>query len=348
MKLLEKNRKFAAPLALFVVVIILLTACGSAQNSPTSNVAAIPTPTLPPPPPENYFPAKMGDFTMTAKPSYVDLESKECRCRYFTAAYKKENLTVSYDVGVFDSEEKAKQAFDAKIPLAYTSEVLKQSGKEMTAIQKIDGKAEALRLKDEYIIKIEGKKEAVVALENSFPYKSFGILQPPARKIEEYAETPVLVSAVQKDFEKNAADAAKKYAGNFVLLKAKIVEVGDNLEKTTIVEKTPTPRSSPRRTPKPGTLRRRSELLDSLTGKTPTPKPTPKTRQVESHHPYIVVEIPSSDGGEPLRVICEFNPSQKDNVLKLKNGDEILFRAMISFPKNALKIGDARLDGNFQ
>lgn len=348
---MEKPEKEIKPIILTVLVVVLMLVMQSCSDSNKDNLAVsnttpVASPVPSPTPPENYFPATLGGFAMTVKPSYSDPESKECQCRYFIAAYRKENMTASYRVGVFDSAEKAKQIFDAKVPLAYVSEVLKQTGNEITAIRKDNGNAEILRLSDKYIIKIEGKKDAVVALENSLPYKSFGIAQPSVRKVEEFVENPVLVSLVLSDLEKDPANATKKYVGNFVLLKAKVVEAGDDVEKKTIVEKTPTPTPRPRRTPKPGTLRRRRELMDSILGKTPSPTPTPKTRQVESHHPYVVIEIPSNNGGEPLRIMCNFNSLQKDNVTKLKSGEEILFRAKISFSNNVLKIDDARLEEN--
>lgn len=124
-----------------------------------------------------------------------------------------------------------------------------------------------VRLVGANLIIVGGRKDSVVIIENNLPYQTLGIAKPPVRKIEEFAEIPILASLVQKEFEANQAEATKKYGNNFVLLKGKVGDFGDDLEIQTIKPKTtPSKTPSPSSTPYSRTKQRtRRKLLDSIT-----------------------------------------------------------------------------------
>jgi hypothetical protein len=114
---------------------------------------------------------------------------------------------------------------------------------------------------------------------------------------------------VPGSFQRSAA-AAGKYAEKFLLLKATVAEVGDEVETKTVAAP-PAPGATSQAAPNRrirgrSVLSRQSgtrRLIRRATRSTATRStPEPAARKVEVHHPYIVLRLPAKDGLEPLAV----------------------------------------------
>lgn len=345
-----KNIKQKRDVKRFIILIsfglMMTLAIGCGQSSSISTTPATPTPT----PPENYFPAAFAELKLSNTPRYSMASSKNCDCQNFEAIYINGNITGKYQIEIYKSPEEARQGFNAKKYLEVTSEVIKQGETEIIAITKINGGVTTARLAGANLIIVSGRKDAVVIIENNLPYQELGIAKPPTRKIKEFLETPVLASLVQKEFETNQAEATKKYGANFVLLKGNVGDFGDEIETKTVTEKTtpsrtPSTSSTPyRRTRSTSTrIRRTVRRISNSLQATPTPKTTTNTRTVETHHPFVVFNLPVK-GGEPIEIWCYFNSLEVKKVMGLKAEQEILFRGKITFVEGKIQILDARID----
>ena len=327
----------------------LAIGCGQSSSISPTPIPATPTPT----PPEKYFPAAFAGFNLSSTPKYNTELSKNCACQHFESIYSNGNIASGYDIEIYKSPEEARQALEAKKYLKATAEVTKKSETELIAITKINGGVTTARLSGVNLIIVSGRKAAVVAVENNLPYQALGIAKPPPpRKIEEFLETSALASLVQKEFETNQAEATKKYGANFVLLKGKVADFGDEIETKTVTENaqvrpTPTTYSTPYRSSssssKLTTIRRTISRITNSLAKTPTPKTTTKTKTVETHHPFIVLNLPVK-GGEPIEIWCYFDSLEVKKIMELKAEQEILFRGKITFVEGKIKISDAHIE----
>ena len=337
----------------FIILIFLslpiIFAIGCGQSPSVVDITpAAPTPA----PPENFFPAAFADFKLTNTPKYDTELSKKCACQHFGSTYFNGNIAGEYQIEIYKSPEEARQAFEAKKYLANSAEVTQKSETDLTAIIKLNGGATTARIAGANLIIVGGRKTAVVVIENNLPYQTFGIAKPPPRKIEEFLETSVPASVVQKEFETNQAEAAKKYGGNFVLLKGKVTDSGDEVETKNITEKTPanrttsttpTPYQRIRRTSKYTRNRRTVDSIQNSFRSTPTPKKTGTPRTVEVHHPFVVLTL-SDKGAEPIEIWCYFDSSEVKKVMEIKSEQEILLRGQITFVEGKIQISNARIE----
>lgn len=337
----------------FGLITALATGCG---QSASFNTATAPAATPTPAPPENYFPAAFAGLKLSNAPKYSIAASKNCACQNFEAVYINGNgkFVGKYQIEIYQSPEEARQGLSAKKYLEVSSEITRQSETEIVAITKINGNATTARLAGANLMIVSGRKDAVVAIENNLPLQALGIAKaPPPRKIEDFLETPVLASAVQKEFETNQAEAAKKYGTNFVLLKGNVADYGDDVETTIVTPTTPAKKTSSsssrssfrsfRRTTRAKRVRRSLDTLSNALRSTPTPKAAPTAKKTETHHPFVVLMLPVKSG-EPLEIWCSFDPLEASKVMNLKPEQEILFRGKIAFVDGKLEISNARIE----
>lgn len=346
MENIKQNRDVKRFIILISFGLIMTLAIGCGQSSSFGTTSATPTPT----PPANYFPATFAELKLSGAPLYSAVSSEYCGCQNFEAIYINGNIAGKYQIELYKSPEEAWQGFNAKKYLEPTSEIIKQNGTEIVSITKIDGRVIVAHLAGANLVIVRGRKDAVVTIENNLPYQELGIAKLPERKIEEFLETPVLASVVQKEFETNQAEAQRKYGANFVLLKGKVADYGDEIETKIVtqnVKVSPTPSSSSNSSRRSGSkltsIRRTISRISNSLEKTPTPKTTTTTKTTETHHPFVVFKLPVK-GGELAEIWCYFDSLQVDKVMKLKPEQEILFRGKITFVEGKIEISSARIE----
>lgn len=302
MKNINGNQVVKRFVILILGALMMSAATGCRQDS---GVGAAPTPMPTPAPPGNYFPDVLGKLKLSSEPRYGMFPSEKCDCQHFEALYANENIEGKYHIEIYKSPEEARRGFSAKKYLEPSSEIIKESETETAAITKMTGSVITARIAGANLITVIGRKDAAVNIENNLPYQLLGIARkPPPRKIEEFLETPVLTSSVQKEFETNQPAATKKYGANFVFLKGRVADYGDDVETKTVTATTPAKQNSTSssessriflRSIRSERRRRTNNQLSKLLRSTPTPKAAPISKTTETHRPFVVLELPGED-----------------------------------------------------